>query len=183
MLAADGFGVIVKLHDRSYDLAQRASGGIDWRERMERYRDHPLVRVVHEPDATPYLAAADALVTDHSSIGFEFSLLDRPIVVVDCPALIAGARIARSKVTALRSAAEVVNSIADVAGAVTRQLEDPSLHSRERRALAETFFYRPGTATDRAVAEIYAVLQLEGLPVAAPLQVGSVPLAAGGSQG
>jgi len=33
------------------------------------------------PDVTPLLLIADALVTDHSSIMFDFALLDRPIVL------------------------------------------------------------------------------------------------------
>lgn len=159
-LAAAGFNVIVKLHDRSYDLSQRGSGGVDWARRFAAYRSHPGVRLVTDPDATPYLATADALVTDHSSIGFEFALLDRPIVVLDCPELIAHAAITPSKVAQLRAAAEVTTSAAGVVAALARQLENPCLHRAERLALAETFFYRPGTASGRAAAVVYDVLAL-----------------------
>ena len=44
-------------------------------------------------DITPLLAAADLLVTDHSTVGFEFALLDRPLIVFDAPDLRAAARI------------------------------------------------------------------------------------------
>jgi len=167
-LSGAGYNVIVKLHDRSYDLTSRGSGGVDWRSRLEAFEGHPRVKLASSPDATPYLAAADALVTDHSSIGFEYSLLDRPLVIVDCPDLVASARVTPSKVSALRSAAEVVSAPGEAVHAVRRQLEDPSLHSCERQALARQFFYRPGTATDRAVRAIYEVLALEPHAAALP---------------
>jgi CDP-glycerol glycerophosphotransferase len=160
-LARADFNVVVKLHDRSYDLTARGSGGVNWRARLAAFEGHPRVTLVDSPDATPYLAAADALVTDHSSIGFEYALLDRPLVIVDCPDLVAHARVTPSKAHALRSAAEVVASGGDAVEAIGRQLEEPSLHSKERQALAREFFYRPGTATERAVRAIYDVLALE----------------------
>ncbi len=178
-LADAGFNVIVKLHDRSYDLTHRGSGGIDWAARFRKYEDHSSVRVVTDPDSTPYLAVADAMVTDHSSVGFEFALLDRPMVIVDCPDLIERARITRSKVVELRAAAEVVPSAREVVGAVSRQLEAPRLHSEERRTLAGRYFYRPGTASARVAAVVYDMLGLaapapspaersEGQPALAP---------------
>ncbi len=167
-LAAAGYNVIVKLHDRSYDPTSRASGGVDWHSRLEVFAGHPRVKLAMSPDATPYLAAADALVTDHSSIGFEYSLLDRPLVIVDCPDLLANARVTPSKVNALRSAAEVVSSPGDAVEAIGRQLQEPGLHGVERQALARQFFYRPGTATDRAVRAIYEVLALEPHGAALP---------------
>jgi GT2 family glycosyltransferase len=178
-LAAAGLNVIVKLHDRSYDLTPRGSGGVDWAARLARFEGRPNVRVVTDPDSTPYLAVSDAMVTDHSSVGFEFALLDRPIVVIDCPELIAGARVTRSKVVELRAAAEVVSSADEVVEAVLRQLEAPCLHSDERRALASRYFYSPGTATARVAAAIYDVLGLAA-PAATTVETpeGSTALAA-----
>jgi glycosyltransferase involved in cell wall biosynthesis len=159
-LARRGGNVIVKLHDRSYDTADRASGGIDWRKRIERLCREFGVHVAHDFDASPYLFAADALVTDHSSVGFEFMLLDRPVVVVDCPDLLIHARVSRNKVARLRQAAHVTDA-AGVASAASLALAEPGRHSRHRRAIAEEFFYGAGGATKRAVDVIYDVL---GLP-------------------
>lgn len=165
-LAAAGYQVIVKLHDRSYDRQHRGSGGIDWAERLSSYRSHPLVRVVRSADATPCLFVADALVTDHSSIGFEFMLLDRPLVVIDCPELIVRSRVNVEKVAQLRAAADVVHSARDAAAAVEAGLADRTRHGSARRRTAEDMFYRAGTATDRAVALLYHFLELPA-PVAA----------------
>ena len=160
-IAAEGLQVIVKLHDRSYDRRARASGGIDWAVRLSRFASHPSIRIVREPDATPFLAAADALVSDHSSIAFEYMLLDRPIVVVDCPELLAKAGISPEKVRRLRSGAEVARNPTDVVAAVVKSLANPAVRSTERRQTARELFHEPGTATDRAVALVYRLI---GLP-------------------
>jgi glycosyltransferase involved in cell wall biosynthesis len=157
--------VVVKLHDRSYDATARGSGGVDWRHRLQQICDEHGAHLVQDADASPYLHAADLLVTDHSSVGFEFMLLDRPIVVIDSPELIANARVNPDKVAMLRSAAFVVYARAELRRAVTRALLTPSEHHAERRCIADELFYCPGTATARAVRELYTLFELP-LPAA-----------------
>lgn len=159
-LTAEGVQVLVKLHDRSYDRGRRGSGGVDWSARLARFEAHPLVRIIREADSCPFLAAADAMVSDHSSIAFEYMLLDRPIVTVDCPTLIAKAGVSPDKVEKLRSASSVVADASGTARAVLDALQHPATRSAARRKVAEELFYRPGTATDRAVALIYALIDL-----------------------
>src|SRR5262249_27752067 len=98
---------------------------------------------------------------DHSSVGFEFALLDRPIVVVDTPELIRKARVGTDKVRALRSAATVVQDVEGATRAIISGLADPAGQSAERRALADRSVYRPGSAPLRAVECIYELLELE----------------------
>jgi glycosyltransferase involved in cell wall biosynthesis len=172
-LARLGTNVIVKLHDRSYDTSDRASGGIDWRQQIERVCRENGVHLAQDFDVSPYLFVADALVTDHSSVGFEFTLLDRPIVIVDCPELLDKARVNPDKAALLRSAAEVVPA-EDVAGAVRRGLFNPGRFSARRRQVAAQLFYRPGGASERAVQCVYALLDLRA-PDAAPVEVRSIP--------
>ena len=168
-LARLGGNVIVKLHDRSYDRSDRASGAIDWRLRIERICRDCGVHLARGFDASPYLFSADAVVTDHSSIGFEFMLLDRPVVVVDCPTLLVKARVSRDKVAQLRSAADVTAAV-DTAATVRRALADPGRHSKRRLAIADELFYAPGHASSRAASCIYDVLALPE-PVAVPVRV------------
>jgi len=155
-----GLNVIVKLHDRSYDRTRRGSGGVDWRRSLQHECERHGARLVEDADASPWLHAADLLVTDHSSVGFEFMLLDRPIVVLDCPELIAKARVNPDKVSTLRSAAEVVRGANDLAFAVTAALDNPGEHRTERRRIADELFYCPGSATSRAVQSIYELLAI-----------------------
>jgi hypothetical protein len=159
-LAGMEINVIVKLHDRSYDRSERASGGVDWRARLERLGPGSRVHIVDDPDVSPALFVADVLITDHSSVGFEFMLLDRPIVVVDCPALIEKASVNPEKVAMLRSAADVVHRPDEVPAAVSRALRGGGRHGEERRAIAAELFYRPGGATARATRCIYDALSL-----------------------
>jgi hypothetical protein len=162
-----GLNVIVKLHDRTFDQA-RGSAGIDWRRRLAESSRERLARVrfAQDADVSPYLFASDLLVTDHSSVGFEFMLLDRPIVVIDCPELIEHAKINPDKVRTLRDAAEVVPDLRGLDSAISDSLANPRRHRDARRATAGHLFYCPGTATDRAIDCIYELLSLS--PAAEP---------------
>jgi glycosyltransferase involved in cell wall biosynthesis len=159
-LAAEGLQVIIKLHDRSYDCRTRGSGGIDWTTRLARYENHPRIRVARQSDGSPFMVAADAMVSDHSSIAFEYMLLDRPLVVVDRPELIDQARINVEKVRQLREAASVVRDAHQLVPTIIESLDQPNRLSAERTRIANTLFYKPGTATDRALAHIYRILNL-----------------------
>ena len=152
--AAAGWNVVVKLHDRSLDPDPRYSGGIDWRGRMQALADHGRIAYVETADSSPLLAAADAMITDHSSVGFEYLVLDRPLIVFDAPGLTAAARINPEKVRLLRSAAHVVPTAAALAAQLSAVTQDPMALSPERRRVSAEMFHDPGTATARAVTMI-----------------------------
>ncbi|HEY3580956.1 MAG TPA: CDP-glycerol glycerophosphotransferase family protein, partial [Pyrinomonadaceae bacterium] len=108
-----------------------------------------------------YLAAADLMITDHSSVGFEYLLLDRPLLRIHVPELIKNTDIEPSYVDLLASAATSVTTVDELVNAVERAFADPRENSTTRIAVANEMFYRPGTATDRAVKELYELLELE----------------------
>ncbi|HEY2432297.1 MAG TPA: CDP-glycerol glycerophosphotransferase family protein [Vicinamibacterales bacterium] len=172
-LAAAGFAVIVKLHDRSLDADRRYTAGVDWRARFAAIIDElgpSRVAFAEAPDASPLLAAADVMVTDHSSIGFEFLVRDRPLVVFDAPDLAAVARINVEKVAMLRSAATVIASAGEAAAAATRGLAEPAALSPVRRRIASALFHDAGRATERAVALLMPLLHPgAAIPVESPL--------------
>lgn len=176
-LAGAGFNVIVKLHDRSLDPDPRYTAGIDWRRRM-RALEHPgIIRYVEGPDASPYLAAADVMVTDHSSAGFEYLVLDRPLIVFDAPGLVDAARINPEKVALLRSAATVVSGADELVAVAWAELAQPGRLSNERRRVAEEMFHEPGTATARAVTivrELLAASMRRVRPVQSPVDARTV---------
>jgi hypothetical protein len=158
-LAAAGFNVIVKLHDRSLDPDPRYTGGIDWGRRMRALEQPGRIRYVEAPDASPYLAAADVMVTDHSSIGFEYLVLDRPLIVFDVPGLVEAARINPEKVALLRGAATVVRDVRALAAAAKAELQRPSRLSNERRRVAGEMFHDPGNATARGLSVVRELLE------------------------
>jgi hypothetical protein len=151
-LAASGFNVVVKLHDRSLDTDSRYNGGVDWRRWIRDLEVPGRICYLETTDASRALAAADVMVTDHSSIGFEYLVLDRPLVVFDAPNLARAARINPEKVALLRSAAVVGRTASEVAGLAGREMVNPARLSERRRVVAGKMFYRPGHATRRAVA-------------------------------
>jgi CDP-glycerol glycerophosphotransferase (TagB/SpsB family) len=159
--------LIVKLHDRSRDVRARYSGGVDWVSALE-----PLLRgrtgvIAPGHDISPYLAAADLMVTDHSSAGFEFLLRDRPIVRIHSAELIERANIHPDYVALLASVSESADSLDGVVDAIERALATPRALGDTRRAVATDLFYRPGGATARAVRQLYDAIDLD--PLAVPI--------------
>jgi CDP-glycerol glycerophosphotransferase (TagB/SpsB family) len=163
-LLGTGHNVIVKLHDRSMVPHERYTAGIDWPARLARFVGHPRFALARTSDVGPLLTAADVLITDHSSVGFEFALLDRPVIVFDCPHLIAAARIDAGKWELLRAMAEVVENVAALPAAVARALSFPLERSDTRRQIARDLFAYPGQATARALQVVYCLLELDPAP-------------------
>jgi CDP-glycerol glycerophosphotransferase (TagB/SpsB family) len=153
--------LIVKLHDRSRDLRPRYSGGIDWAAAVAPHLVPGRAILASAADICPYLAAADVMITDHSSAGFEYLLVDRPIVRIHIPQLLELANVHRDYVRLLSDISESVHSAAQAVAAVERALGDPAGRSTVRRTVAADLFHEPGKATARCTAALYEVLQLE----------------------
>ena len=154
-----GLNVIVKLHDRSLVPHPRFTAGENWPERLARFIGRPRYAFATGADSGPYLAAADLLVTDHSTVGFEFALLDRPIVVFDSPGLLATARIAPERWNQLRAMADVVTSARDLPAAVSHALAFPSRHAELRGETARAVFAHAGDAGPRALRIVRELLE------------------------
>jgi hypothetical protein len=153
--------LIVKLHDRSLDPRPPYSGGVDWLARLQPSLRAGRGTIAPGHDISPYLVASDLMITDHSSAGFEFLLRDRPIVRIHRPQLIELAQIHADYVRLLTMVSRSVDDVAGALAAVERGLADPGRASEERRRVAADLFYRPGSATARAVRELYEVIELE----------------------
>jgi hypothetical protein len=88
-------------------------------------------------------------------------LLDRPLIRIHVPELIKNTDIEPSYVDLLASAATSVTTVDELMSAVQRAFTNDRENSATRIAVANEMFYKPGTATDRAVKEIYELLELE----------------------
>jgi hypothetical protein len=159
-LSNAGYVVICKLHDRSRETRYANSGGVDWGARLE-----PLLRAAGGVLATgsnssKYLPGADVLITDHSSVGFEYLLLDRPLIRIEVPELIKNTDIEPTYVEMLSRASATVRNVDEIIKAVEQSFAEPLLKSTVRRAVANELFYKPGSATQRAVSEMYELLEL-----------------------
>ena len=156
--------VIVKLHDRSRDLRERYSGGVDWAAALQPLLAAGRGALAPGQDISPYLVAADLMITDHSSAGFEFLLRDKPLVRIHRPQLIELANIHPDYVALLASVSRGVEDLPGTVAAVERGLADPDAQSEERRRAAADLFYKPGGATSRSVRELYSLLELDLAP-------------------
>ena len=162
-LLATGNNLIVKLHDRSRDQRARYSGGVDWIAVLKPLLG-PRGVLAEGHDISPYLVAADVMITDHSSAGFEYLLRDRPLVRIHCPELIRDANIHADYVDLLASVSESVDDVAGALAAVSRGLAAPAALGDVRRVVAADLFYRPGSATKRSICELYDAIDLDPAP-------------------
>jgi glycosyltransferase involved in cell wall biosynthesis len=164
LLGAD-VNVIAKLHDRSLDPDPKYHHGVDWHARLrDAFGSRREFLFAAGGDSTPYVLASEVMVTDHSSVGFEFCALDRPLILFDAPALLKTARINPEKAALLRSAAVVVSDPSALPGAVREALGAPAMRAAERRRAAADVFFAPGSATGRALGLVYELLELSPSP-------------------
>jgi CDP-glycerol glycerophosphotransferase (TagB/SpsB family) len=101
------------------------------------------------------------LITDHSSVGFEYLLLDRPLVRIHVPELLEKTDIEPVYVQLMSEAATSVHDIDELCRAVDQNFAEPKAKSASRMFVAGEMFYKPGGATSRAVAEMYDVIELK----------------------
>ena len=160
-LAAGPWNLIVKLHDRLRDPRPFYSGGRDWGLALDTALRGTRARLATGADICPYLVAADVMITDHSSAGFEYLLLDRPLVRIHVEDLIASSNTNPEYVDLLRAASTSAADAAEALHAVECSLNDPGRLSATRTAVARDLFYRPGTATLRAARELYSLMELD----------------------
>jgi hypothetical protein len=159
---------LVKLHDRAYKQWKPRMKQ-DWAKILDEYRDHPRLRAVYDYDIVPYLFISDLLISDISSVVNEFSLLDRPMVLIDVPRLISH----HKKMELKRgldssdledwgqSAGYLVKDMDRLTNAVTHCLEHPEEKQETRQEFTRRFFFNPGHATSRAVEKIYELMGLD----------------------
>jgi len=147
----NAFDLIVKTHDhpKQPDAAcYRALPGLAG----------DRVRISRELDVIPLLYLADVLITDASSVSSEYALLDRPMLFLDVPELLARAAGAGESQLDLdtwgRRAGAVVKTAQGVVPALEAALSNPQAQSQVRRAMAADLFFNPGRATAAALAWI-----------------------------
>ena len=158
---ASGHAVIVKLHDRSHDPQHANSGGVNWVSRLGQLLRDSGGHLAMGSDSCPYLAAADVMITDHSSVGFEYLLLDRPLVRIEVPKLLEEANVNPEYVELLAEASLSVRTSCEALNAVEHGLNNPEQKSQARKAIATDLFHSAGSATSLAVKELYELLELE----------------------
>lgn len=177
LLALPDTNVLVKLHPVSLTPPgatnyQQFTGSINWAKEFEILQSNPRFRFIRDPVADPYLAAADMMVTDISSVALEFIPLNRPVVYLDCPAYMdcmlrhfpwAGKTspdTVRNNPTANagRHVGVVAHNLDELVDAIQRERVQPGQGAAARRKFADDLLYNPGHGAERAADEILALL-------------------------
>ncbi|MFN2562344.1 MAG: CDP-glycerol glycerophosphotransferase family protein [Jatrophihabitans sp.] len=146
MAGSGEYDFIVKPHDHP-------KASINWVERLAPLENEHL-RVLRAADAMPALHACDLLISDASSIANEYLLLDRPLVYLDVPELLAAAANEDDRLdldTWGRKGGVVAGDVHSAQQAIAAGLSDPQAQSDIRRAIAADLFYNPGRATGVAL--------------------------------
>jgi len=160
-LARAGYTVLVKLHENSRDMSEDRSGGIDWVGRLRPLLERSGGYLIDDSDISPWMVGADVLISDHSSVGFEYLLLDRPLVRIEMPELLARTSIPPEYIALMVEASDSTRAVDDTVSAVDRAFADPRRGRASRQAVVRELFHEPGSATARAVGELYDALELE----------------------
>jgi hypothetical protein len=108
-------------------------------------RDHPRVHLVSDAhaDVMPYLLASDVLVSDASSVIFEFLALDRPVVLITNPLRAADPAFAPDDIVwRWRDLGHEVHAVSELPAAVADALAHPERHADRRHAYAKVLFGR-----------------------------------------
>lgn len=166
-LLETGASVVVKLHYMCYDPNYCS---VNWTERLQRFQANPRFRHAGNQLIDPFLAASDVLVTDISSASFEFMMLDKPVVFIDCPsffkATLGHGQYIRPgedvlndiRANAGRSAGLVVHEISRLPAAIARSLKCPEEFSSRRQAVRSQLLYNAGRASEAAAQALLGLL-------------------------
>ena len=158
---------IIKLHDRNYRMWRRKNP-VDWRHKLAEMKT-PNMRIITGYDICPAFAVSDLLVSDISSVTYEFCILDRPVIFYHIDQMIEKAvekeckrwGSAESDLTAWgRNCGQVVYNVQELKDAIEYGLNHPEEKSDIRGEFAQKFFYNIGHATEKAVEKIYELLGL-----------------------
>lgn len=150
------YDIMIKLHDHPRDRTT------DWPARLKPLLDKHT-KLVRDYDVVPSLFVSDLLITDASSVSNEYALLDRPMVFLDVPQLLAGMQkrgVALDLDTWGRKGGVTTRWPDESVEAVAWSLAHPRHASTTRRAMAADLFYNPGRATDAAMRWIQDRLNL-----------------------
>lgn len=161
---------LIKLHDRNYRM-WRKKNLIDWSKRLDEMKT-PNMRIITDYDICPAFYISDLLVSDISSVTYEYCTLDRPMIFYHVNQMVE--RIEKKECGRWgnetsdllawgRDCGQVAYNVPEMKEAIEYGLAHPGEKSATRIEFAKKFFYNLGCATDKAIEKIYESLDLEEL--------------------
>lgn len=151
-LAKMNINVLIKLHHGSYRNPKQVSktGGIDWKKEIEKYRqEYPNIINIFDFNSNPYLYVSDIMITDAGGVGFEYILLDKPVIFFDVPEYFE--RYGSSGIDYWgRKAGKMIKKPEDLQEAIKSALNNPIERSDMRKELKNRLIYNPGNSARKA---------------------------------
>lgn len=166
--------VVTSVKDDRVRLISQSNQGVSVaRNRGVQEARSEWVAFINDFVVDPYLAAADLMVTDMSSVAMEFIPLNKPIIYIDCPAYIdcmfqylpwvkgTSSDYLRNdpRSNAGRHVGTVVQNLNELVQAVVSERKNPQRLSSQRKEFAEQLLYNPGHGAECAVQEIFRLLE------------------------
>jgi hypothetical protein len=137
---APGLNIIIKPHPVIGDWRPRWMAS--WGRLAAAHRGVHVVTDTHA-DVVPYMLASDVLLSDASSVVFEFLALDRPIVLFTNPLHAADpAWLEDDIVWHWRDVGQEIHTVDELPGAVAQALSEPEAGRERRQHYAKTLFGR-----------------------------------------
>jgi len=160
--------LLIKLHDRNYRM-WRKKNPMDWSKRLNDLKT-PNMRIITGYDICPAFYVSDLLISDVSSVSYEFCTLDRPMIFYHIDPMVE--RIEKKErerwgneasdlLAWGRDCGQVVFNVPEMKAAIEAGLAHPGEKSAIRKDFAQKFFYNLGGATDKAVDKVYEFLELD----------------------
>jgi CDP-glycerol glycerophosphotransferase (TagB/SpsB family) len=159
---------LIKLHDRNYRM-WRKKNPTDWRLRLNDLKT-PNMRIITDYDICPAFYVSDLLVSDVSSVSYEYCTLDRPMIFYHIDQMVERVETKErdrwgNEISDLlawgRDCGQVVYNVPEMKAAIEYGLAHPGEKSVVRKDFTQKFFYNLGSATDKAVDRIYEFLELD----------------------
>jgi len=146
-LVQDEYIVLIKLHYMSFLSIdyEYATGGVDWKQVLEKYAVEDNIRVLDSQDINQYFVVSDLLLTDYGGASLEFLSMNKPIVYLDCPQFFEerGKDVFEYKA---RETGIIIDTIDDIIPAIQKSLVSDALFTEKRKELAQKLLYNPGKA-------------------------------------
>ena len=112
---------------------------------------HPQIRLINDPDITPWLQAADLLISDTSSVIYEFMTLDKPVITY--------------RTQARKNKGIDIEKPEDLRPAINRSLENPDEFATNRQKhLVEINPFLEGDICKRILSTLEEVMENDLIP-------------------
>ena len=125
---------------------------------MEKYSQmYPNIINIFDFNSNPYLHVSDIMITDAGGVGFEYILLDKPVIFFDVPEYFE--RYGCSGIDYWgRKAGMIIKKPEEIQEAINSALNNPMERSDLRKELKNRLIYNPGNSARKASEIIIQIL-------------------------